>query len=221
LPAGGEVMAKAMKAMLESELIASFSSRGEIIEVEGFEAMWQMLEGMGNDDVQSQQLFKVLKEGFSGESMMQQMRGGFPVFPEGAVSQGDRWQDEVDSQNPIMGKVSMSSTYTLGADKTVEGRKCREIAVDTEVKIRGASGMIEQIKQMFGGELEMTFDELESSGTMCIDYTTGLPWVSEMDNRMGMTLSVAKPGDAAQTMTMHMKLDGNVTLHQVSAATVP
>lgn len=220
-PAPSDATAAVMKAMLGAELGISFSPRGEILGVEGFEAIWEKLrEEVAGDDVKAQQLFAALEEGFSGESIVQQMRTGFPVYPEGAVKEGDEWQDEIQTQNPIMGEVAMLSTYTVGADKTVKGRKCREIDVDTKVEIRGASGMVEQLKQMMGGEMEIEFDDLASSGKMCVDYTTGLPWSSDMDNQMGMTLSVTQ-GEAAEQMTMHMKLDGTVTLKQEGAGATP
>ncbi len=220
-PAPSDATAEVMRAMLGAELTITFSSRGEILGVEGFDAMWETLrEDVAGDDVQAQQLFAALEEGFSGESMVQQMRTGFPVYPEGALKVGDEWQDEVETQNPIMGEIAMLSTYTVGTDKTVAGRKCREIEVDTKVEIRGASGMVEQLKQMMGGELDIQFDKLESTGSMCVDYATGLPWISDMDNKMGMSLSVTQ-GESAEQMTMHMKLDGTVSMKQAGADEAP
>lgn len=217
-------LADAMRLAMASELTTIVSPRGEIVGITGFEAMWARLHQKVGGDAQVEQIVGMIEQGFSEDSLAQQLRQTFPVFPQQAVREGDTWVDESETTNPIVGSIAMTSTYTVGEDKSENGQPCRELLIETTIEMTGASDMVEKMQQMSGAEMDVAFDEIETKGTMCIDYATGLPVTSNMGIGMTMRMSMELPendqaADSEKPSKLDMKivLDGTVTMHQLSA----
>lgn len=213
----GEKMAEAMRSLLAADLTATFTPRGEIVRIEGLEKAWDQIRPQVADDPQTQKLFALLEKTLSNDALAEQMRTAFPVFPQGAVHPGDHWDDQARTENPAIGAVVIHSTYTAGDDRSIDGHRCRELAVITKVEMTSPGAMVDQLKQALGDQAEISFDEMASSGSICVEYATGMVLTGELNTMVSMSLHGAKPGSAAESMEMKLRIRGDVKLRQTLA----
>lgn len=220
---GTRALADAMTWMMSSEMVATVSPLGELVGITGFEGLWETMREKAGDSPEMQQLFGVIEQGFSEENLAQQLRQTFPVFPEHSVKKGDSWDYASTSSNPMVGTIEMASTYTVGDEGKAGERPCRELLVKTDVEMGGDSEMIEQLGQMTGADLEFSIEDVVTNGTLCVDYTTGLPIASQMEVaaaiQMGMTMNESEQPEDAETpsrIDMHIALEGDVTVELLS-----
>lgn len=222
---------KAFKLALDFELIVTVTPNGAIEAVSGLERLWTSMGGLIGDSPEARQVLEMVQQGFAEETLIQQMRSVFPVFPQGGIKPKATWTDDSEAAHPMIGTVSMRSVYTLGEDTVHAGRPCRELLIKTGVEMQGGGDLMAQMQQMTGAEMDIEYDQIETAGTMCVDYSTGLPIVSTMDVGMGMAMTMAMPEDAeapegaesnplGDGLEMKMDIKGKVTMKQLGAETV-
>lgn len=161
-------MSRRMRAITGHTLTARLSPRGSVQAVTGVEALLDSLTA-GQDTMQA----KLLRRMLSPEAVRQQVNLNFNIYPERAVTPGDRWS----SQSSIRLGVPMQidATYTLDSIRSDRA------FVDAHMRIASAEG--DSTMRIGGMAMDMSL-EGHMDGTILVDVPSGLPQETDLTLEM-------------------------------------
>ncbi len=191
-------------AMIGHEVVVHQASDASIVDIEGFDELW---ESLSSDDPQMALVLEQTKAAFGDEAFRSQMQMNGVVFPEEAVVVGDTWQTTLDLSNPIFGKFETDVSYEyLGLEKSEEG-DCAGIGVemtsDVDLDFAGLFGML-GLPEAEGFDMKATVHEMSGSGSLCVEPATGVTRTSDLDFVVRMDIAMTF-GD--QTMGTSLEMD--------------
>lgn len=164
---------KVIGAIMGSLLNKTFSLEmlidGTVTSISGFE---EIVQGLADATPENVQMKEMVKQSFNEESMKNIFEQSFRFYPTSAVTIGDSWNNDISFVSFGM-NVGLESTYTL---QSVEGN----------VASLGVVSVF-QFAPMEGMDGNLTGSQ---EGAIRLDTKTGMPLHSEMNQKMGGTLSV-------------------------------
>ena len=192
------------KAMAGNELVMKMTPKGDVVAIEGFDAMMdKMAEGMGASDPNMAKAMKEMIKNFMNEDKIKQMNNDtMAAFPDGPVGIGDIWYDtmSVDVGFPM----DMDSTYVLkdrkGGVAFLDVISKMDMG-DEDSKLIEMNGMSVNM-QMTGG----------MQGNMEVDEATGWMLRSKTDMQFSGVLKIAASAQIPDGMTIPMSISGTITI---------
>ncbi len=169
------------------------SRQGEIVEAHGLEGLWDDTDrsagtGSGGQDA----LLETLTQGFGMEMLKALYQQASPIFPEERVRSGDTWTAEFTIPDPTFGAMRIDSDYELlGAGKM--GRHSYEkTGVRNRIELEGRGPLLDQIGARAGaeGEVRVTTERAEGSGTIWTERKTGVALGLLAEQQLALRLSV-------------------------------
>ena len=199
-----QMVAGMYKAMVGAGLIMKYNPKGEVVGMEGFDAMMdKMVDGMGASDPNMAKSMKEMFRKMMSEDNLEQMNNGtMAAFPDGPVGIGDIWYDTMSLNMGF--PIDMDSTYVLKARK--DGVALLDVISkmdmgDEESKLIEMNGMSMNM-QMTGG----------MQGNMEVDEATGWMLRSKTDMRFSGVIKMSPNEQMPDGMTIPMSIVGTVTV---------
>jgi hypothetical protein len=187
---GDQVIAQESAAALNGKTLeVSLAPNGQVLS----------FSGMGGEDY--------FEEGIGQMAMM--IHGLFPKLPEGPITIGQTWQDEMDIPNISSATTREfigETTYTVVGFKEKFGIPCVEISEVTEFEFEG------KVEQQ--GEAWLMTGAGQSVGTVLISLEDGFILASQSDSTVdfeGEGSTTAGAG-ASTTLSAGLKLRGKMEL---------
>lgn len=202
-----------LDALIGKTFTVTMSERNHVLDVTGFETMWDSVAGELPEDPMARQMTESFKKAFSADSMKQLMQSGGAIFPEGPVRPGDTWNDEVSAANPILGDIAINSSYVYEQAEKKAGRDCLRVAVDMAMSFGGTMPMVEAMREMFAAQgadvsVDIEVGEMKGSGTLWVDRATGMTVSSDIDQAMAMTVNLTMSApEQPEPLAMAMVID--------------
>jgi len=192
-------MKKALRLMTEGRIQLVVDASNQVLKVEGFEAMMKRYaEDLPPDARQALgQLFSDEK----ASSMFRQMFG--LTSSRRAVKAGDTWEDNLDTEIPVFGKMKVNIQTTCAGWETREGRRLARL------DFKGAMSLGGETPSFMGAKFQMTQGEME--GSYWVDPALGLTVDMKMDQKMALRIEPPPtPNQPAPKMAMTM--EQNITM---------
>ncbi len=169
------------------------SQQGEIIEAHGLEGLWDDTDrSAGTGSGEQGALLETLTQGLGMEMLKALYQQASPIFPEERVRSGDRWTADLTIPDPTFGAMRIDSDYeVLGAGKM--GRhKYVKTGVRNRIELEGRGSLLDQIGALAGakGEVRVTTERAEGSGTIWTERKTGVTLGLLAEQQMTLRLSV-------------------------------
>jgi len=161
------MLAPMMNAMVKKPFLHKMTARGEILEMkppQGFVESINKLSGGGAG-------------GLFSDDMMKQM-SALGVFPEEPVTPGKTWSRKVTSKVPVLGSMTVESTFRYVGSEDRGGRTVEKIAVTMLMKLGEEKG-----------QPGLTIKDVETDGTLLFDAAAGR--LVQMQAKMKMKMSIA------------------------------
>lgn len=170
------------KAIANSEFLMTLDPKGNVVNVEGIEAMMDsVMKEYENLPAEAKGgLEESFKKMFSDENMKQMLGNVGAIYPDKSVSIGDTWSDEVSLDVAVM-SMDLKNTYTLKEQK--DGRAI--IAVDSTISTKEP-----QVFNMGAMQMKHTINSGTQSGTVEVDETSGWIMRSQIDQNMTGTIEM-------------------------------
>ena len=213
---------EAWARMIGQEVIVVMSPRGEVIAVEGIDEIVQGPLDALPDSPETQGIKQLMAQSFGEEQIKYLMQASVAVYPEEAIAIGDRWEFDLQMENPLMGKVNVLNSYQATALDSTEFGACLAADVSIEMEFE-SGGMLNQLTEIFrqqGADVKVDVDlnVEDARGDICVDLATGLVsrMRQELDLLMTMDMQLAM-GDQPQTLEMVMDMTVTTVLRVLSA----
>ena len=162
-----KMMAPMFNAMLKKPFLLKMTARGEVVEMkppQGFvESINKAAGGAAG--------------GLFSEDTMKQM-GAFGLFPEEPVTPGKTWNRKMTSKVPVIGSMSVDTTFRYVGSENRGGRTLEKIAVTIQIKPGGEKG-----------QATFSMKDIDSEGALYFDAAAGR--LAEMQTKLKMSMSVA------------------------------
>jgi len=163
----GRFLAGVMPAMIGESVTLRLLPNGTVQKVEGMTRILdKMATGLPQDPAAAAS-FGILKNGLSDEAMSGLLSQGFAQLPDRAVKTGDTWTRQVDVDNPLVGKATVSTTYTLEAAEKIGAVSTARIAFKATTK-QAANASLPAL-----GPLNVRLGEGSGEGEQLFDATKG------------------------------------------------
>ena len=189
--------------MVGEPYVVEFNELGEVLGIEGLSAILDKAMTTAADP-HSQ---AILRQAFSDDTMMQTMQMSMPVFKEGPVTVGDRWSRQMEMGIPALGTVRVLAVYQLEALSEYAGEPCVRLGALMSMEFDFDSPMLNQLATGFGAaaDVQMTADDSEATGWMCIATADGVTLESEVHNELSMNISIAMEDQPAVELTIDLE----------------
>lgn len=178
-------MSRRMRAITGHTLTARLSPQGSVQAVTGVEVLLDSLTA-GQDTVQAQRLRRML----SPSAVRQQVNLNLNIYPDRAVTPGDRWSSQ--SSVRLGFPMQIDATYTLDSIRSDRA------VVDAHMNIASAEG--DSTMRIGGMAMDMSL-EGHMEGTILMDVRSGLP--SETD----LTLEISGRGTVNRGEGTSLEMD--------------
>jgi hypothetical protein len=217
-PDGNDPLQAIRPLLVGHSIGVELSARGEVVRVEGFEQLWDELGDTLPDDPASRDVLEMVRQGFGEDSLRGVMQVGTVVFPEEPIRPGQRWSHRTELNNPVLGRMTIDSSYEAQGTEQRKQRPCLKFGLTTQTRFSGNNPMIEQFSRMFsdaGGEMQLNWEiaDSEGRGTMWVDRRSGLTVESEQTQPIRLTLSFgATGGEPAEGPAVQMEIEQQVRL---------
>lgn len=107
-----KMLNKLLSAIKGRKVTMKINAEGKVLEVIGFEDMAKsIVDSMGIDGEESQQMIRQFDKQFNEESMKDQFERILYIFPNKEIKVGDSWEKQTSSVG--IGKGKYNSTYTV------------------------------------------------------------------------------------------------------------
>ncbi len=205
--------AEALSTMIGREVVVVISPRGEVLSVEGLDEILGDLYDHLSEGPETQGLRQLMEQSFGEDQVKYLMQASVAVYPEDPISIGDRWDFDLQMDNPLMGTVNMLNSYeATGLDATTLG-PCLAADFSTEMEFE-SGGMLTQLTELFkqqGADVQVDMDlEVEDAhGDICVDLATGL--VSRLRQQVDLVMTMGMQISAgAEPQNLEMAMDMSV-----------
>lgn len=139
------MLSKAFDAVVGYGFKMKFDDKGNILEITGFDALVKVIaEKYGSDPASLSLIQESVKSQFSDESMKQNLRSMFIVYPDEKLSSGVQWSNEFETT----GAMPMQSKLNYEV-KSVNGSLLELIANGTMASAEGFTKEQNGMKQQF------------------------------------------------------------------------
>jgi hypothetical protein len=202
--------------LIDKKLEFKASSLGRVLEVQGFDQLFDEMNAGLSRDLGSRGVADLIKAGFDEDALKTMIQQGLVIFSEKPVGPGDQWTTDLELSNPAMGTIDAKATYDVRGASTRREKKCIELGMSMTMKFEDDSPLLQQLRDSFAQQgmeanLDWELGEVKSSGTIWIDRKTGLTVDSELDQDMQVTFTLTMgSGPDAVTMNMQMDLDQKI-----------
>lgn len=226
-PAEGEESSAAsvMRAMNGKTIQIVLTSRGEVLDVRGFDQLWAALGAGAKDNPTYQYMIEALKESFGPETIRQGAQQSIPLFPQEPVTPGSGWTQSMAMDVGTMGGMKASTSYTMRGASTHAGRDCLELATTVQLSADGEPPLLDQMRQMFAqqgatADVDWKFHDSSGQGSLWLDRETGMVVenTSDLKMAMDMNMAIAKEGQRQEQM-MSMTMDMHITFQLLAGPT--
>ncbi len=184
----GQAFKQAFDPVMSMTYTIKMDTRGEIIDVEVPEESLKMLQAMPG----MQQFGKM----FTKEAMQDMSSTGWLTLPEEALSVGDSWDMDSETNNPLLGKQVSAAHFTYEGSEEVDGKTLDKISMEMDMEFDGEVENDLNIK--------MDIEDITLTGTFYFDAKQGKLDHSEIKQQMEANLE-------AGGQAMHQVMDGTVT----------
>ena len=115
-----------------------------------------------------------------------------PIFPEERVRGGDTWTAELTIPDPAFGAMRIDSDYELLGAGKIGRHKHVKTSVRNRIEFEGRGPLLDQIGALAGaeGEVRVTTERAEGSGTIWTERKTGVILRFVAEQQMALRLSV-------------------------------
>jgi hypothetical protein len=188
------------------------SRQGEIIEAHGLEGLWDDTDlsaesGLGEQGA----LLETLTQGLGMEMLKALYQQASPIFPAERLRRGDRWTAELTIPDPAFGSMRIDSDYELVDAGKMGRHKYVKTLVRNQIELEGRGPLLDQIGALVGveGEIRVTIERAEGSGTIWTERKTGVTLGLLAEQQMTLRLSVP-----LKVFGLTKRMDVPVTLKQ-------
>jgi len=215
-PPDGDNPLSMLDDLIGQKLEFKASSLGRVLEVRGFDQVFDEMNAGLSPDPGSRGVADLIKTGFDEDALKTMIQQGLVIFSEKPVGPGDGWTTNLELSNPAMGAIDAKATYDVRGASTRREKKCIELGMSMSMKFEDESPLLQQLRDSFAQQgmeasLDWELGEVKSSGTIWVDRKTGLTVDSELDQDMQATFILAMgSGPDAVTMNMQMDLDQKI-----------
>ena len=155
---------KLMSGFLGESVTMKMSTRGEVLEVKGFDALIEKVAKSAPEG-QGDMMQQMMKQAYSDENMASMMQQGYTVLPKDPVAVGDSWESQGTFPMPMMGKMKVTTKCTLkeirDGGKEAVIAQANKIEVDPEaenpmqgvLEVKDAAGTYEVIWSLERGAM--------------------------------------------------------------------
>ncbi len=184
-------------AMVGKSIQVKYSTLGEIVEVNGTDAMFESIlsELSAGNEGMKEQMKAMLAESFTGDAMKQMIDAGAIIFPEKAINVNDSWSSNKTMKNQVV--LNVISTYNV---KSIEN-ELANIAVASTIATPADSKL-----KMMGTEMQFTMFGTQE-GNSIIDLKTGLTTESNAKQNLSGSITANMGG---QTLNIPMTIVSEV-----------
>lgn len=170
------------------------SRRGEVIDARGLEGLWDDLDRSKETDSERGPgaLLETLTQGLGLEVIGALYQQASPVFPEGRVRSGDTWTAEETIPDLAFGVMRIDSDYEVSGAGKLKRHRYVKTAVRNRIELEGRGPLVERIGVLAGaeGEVQVTTERAEGSGTIWTERKTGVTLGFVATQQMKLFLSV-------------------------------
>ena len=198
-------MARMQQYLIGRHFTVTMSSRGEVQEIQGFDAILDDMSTAFADDPSLARTMEAIKSGFGSEAMTGMMQQGIVVYPKHKVATGDTWQHRVMMPNPALGELNLTSEYEVLGSERIGDRDHVKLGVASTIEFGNQGQMFNQLQQLLGGEIEVDIDDASGSGSVVVDSTTGIVVSSELQQRIVMDISMKLPEGTTPTTNVAIR----------------
>jgi hypothetical protein len=221
-PLGG--MRGTFGKMLGKPLTLTLSPRGELVAVDGMDALFADLATLPPDaSPQARAISEQVKSSFGPDFVKAMLQQTQPVFPEGPLAQGTTWTQSTDMSNPVLGKITSTTRFASMGMEAQGEREAVKVGMTSALEFSGEAPLKQQLEQMIrgsGAPADTKFDWRMSpgagSGTAWFDLDTGRTLRLEFQQPMAATFEVSGTPPAGSegpsSMSFEMKMDVKTTL---------
>ncbi len=192
--AGDNELARNYLGRLVGQVVTLVVSRqGEIIEAHGLEGLWDDIDrSAGTDPEGHGALLETLTQGLGIEMLKALYQQASPIFPEERVRSGDTWTAKLTIPDPAFGAMRIDSDYELLGAGKMGRHKYVKTAVRNRIELEGRGPLLDQIGALAGaqGEVRVTIERAEGSGTIWTERKTGVTLGFVAEQQMALLLSV-------------------------------
>jgi len=169
------------------------SRQGEITEAHGLEGLWDDTDrSAGTGSGGPGALLETLTQGLGMEMLKALYQQASPIFPEARVRGGDRWTAELTIPDPAFGAIRIDSDYELLGAGKMGRHKYVKTDVRNRIELEGRGPLLDQIGALAGaeGEIRVTTERAEGSGTIWTERKTGVTLELVAEQQVALRLSV-------------------------------
>ncbi len=200
-PASSDPISMLFAQLIDQPFMISMSSRGEIVEVNGLEKLFQsMIDSLNLPEQQKQQVRSQMQQSFGNEAFINNFQLGWIIFPEQAVSQGNSWEFTTTmTSTGVAIKVNTTHTY-LGMQ-------------DGKWHIRSTSTLSKADNQEWsnfnGLKAKITVNGTQQ-GDILLEIASGWVQQATVDQQLEMTFTIPPNDQLPNGLTIPMTMKTKV-----------
>jgi hypothetical protein len=186
-------MKQALSALIGESFVVVMSRRGQVMKVEGMNLLMEKMFKTIPPDPNMAPVMEGLKKSFSDDSMRGMFAQGQIQFPDRALKPGDTWEQEQSMTNPIAGRMTTTTIFTLKAIDT-SGSRVARISTTSTIKSDPNAGTTGPMG------LKIQLGDGTGEGELMFDIAAGRLLRSE--TRMTMPTQMSMPGPDGSAMNL-------------------
>ena len=176
-----------MSAMIGESITLVLAPDGKVSKVEGMSRIMDKMFASLPQDPLSSQVLGQLKASMSDESFGSAFGQTFATFPNRALKAGDTWSDQAQANNPIAGRLTTATTYTVKSIDSANGSTIARIAQAQTIKQEAGPEAASPFSAL---GMTMKLGESKSQGEILFDITSGRLQKTALESDMPMTMSL-------------------------------
>jgi len=183
-----------LAAMVGETFVAVVAPTGQVQKVDGLDRIVEKMFKSIPTDPSTAAMIETLKSSFNAEWMQNTLTQGSAQFPDRPLTPGDTWDKSATATNPLVGRQTTTTQFTLKDVETSSGSRVARIAmrVTTQPPEEPTGGLA-------GLKMRLTDDSGE--GDLVFDVTNGRLLRSTTHVTMSFDMSAPAPDGTAMNMS--------------------
>jgi uncharacterized protein DUF6263 len=192
-----------LTALVGETFVVVMTPNGQIQKVDGIERIREKVLKSLPSDRSTAPVLEALKNNFSEEGIRSALTQASAQFPERPLKPGDTWDRTTTMTNPLLGRQTTTTLFTLKDVETSSGSQVARIA--TRVTTQSAD---EPIAGLPGLKTRLT--DSSGEGELTFDVTKG--HLLRSTTRVTMSMEMSMPGPDGNAMNLQSKATSSMSM---------